>query len=117
MGKLVENRSKLILKLETRTLSFWSMLVTGKQSKLSFIMYCLVKLDENNIYTSEWIRFIRNTLNECGLSYIWSQQDSVNPEWLKKRVNQILNDQYYQKWLADIHQSPKCLFTKQQKNQ
>ena len=72
-------------------------------------MYCLlVKLDENNIYTSEWIWFIRNTLNECGLSYIiWSQ-----PEWLKKRVNQILNDQYYQKWLADIHQSPKCLFYK-----
>ena len=89
------------------------MLVTGKQSKLSFIMYCLlVKLDENNIYTSEWIRFIRNTLNECGLSYIWSQQDSVNPEWLKKKVNQIWNDQYYQKWLADIHQSPKCLFYK-----
>ena len=63
-------------------------------------MYCLfVKLDENNIYTSEWIRFIRNTLNECGLSYIWSQQDSINPEWLKKKD-------------ADIHQSPKCLFYK-----
>ena len=45
-------------------------------------------------------------LNECGFSYIWSQQDSVNPEWLKKKVNQILTDQYYQKRL------PKCLFYK-----
>ena len=93
-------RKPLEIDIKTRTLSFWSMLVTGKQSKLSFIMYCLlVKLDENIIYTSEWIRFIRNTLNECGLSYIWSQQDSVNPEWLKKKVNQILNDQYYQNGL------------------
>ena len=57
-------RKPLEIDIKTRTLSFWSMLVTGKQSKLSFIMYCLlVKLDENNIYTSEWIRFIRNTLN------------------------------------------------------
>ena len=86
-------RKPLEIDIKTRTLSFWSMLVTGKQSKLSFIMYyLLVELDENIIYTSEWIRFIRNTLNECGLSYIWSQQDSVNPEWLKKKVNQILNE-------------------------
>ena len=93
-------RKPLEIDIKTRTLSFWSMLVTGKQSKLSFIMYyLLVELDENIIYTSEWIRFIRNTLNECGLSYIWSQQDSVNPEWLKKKVNQILNDQYYQNGL------------------
>ena len=78
-------RMPLEIKIKTRAVSFWSKLCTGKQSKLSFLIYLiLVCLHEQKLYSSEWIAFIINVLDECGLSNIWQMQHEVNYEWIKR---------------------------------
>ena len=69
------------IKIKTKALFFWSKLVTGKQTKLSYILYFfLLMLYNENIYSSEWTTFIIDTLNGCGLSYVWLEQEYMNPE-------------------------------------
>ena len=52
----------------------------------------LLMLHTENIYSSEWNTFIINTLNGCGLSYVWLQQEHMNPEYVKRRVQITLRD-------------------------
>ena len=103
-------RKPLHIQVKTRTISFWNKLTTGKQSKLSVTIYSLlIKLFDKNQFKSDWIKFIINTLNECGLTFVWHQQHAINLEWLKSKTKQILNDQYSQEWDQEVHESPKCL--------
>ena len=43
-------------------------------------------LHNENIYSSEWITFIKDTHNGCGLSYVWLEQEYINTEYVKRRV-------------------------------
>ena len=57
--------------IKSRMLGLWSRLVTGKTSKLCYLMYqCLLQLDMLGIYTSPWITCIKNTCNGYGMSGI-----------------------------------------------
>lgn len=57
--------------IKCKMLSFWSRLITGKNSKLSYVMYqCLLHLDRSGLYTSPWIASVKSLLNECGMSGI-----------------------------------------------
>ena len=47
--------------VKCRMVSFWSRLVSGKQSKYSYILYNLIKcthVDSNTQYISKWINII-----------------------------------------------------------
>ena len=67
----------------------------------------LVCLHKQNLCSSEWILFIINVLNDCGLSNIMAKlmQHEVDPEWMKREVEQ---DQFLQKWSKSIKESSKC---------
>ena len=67
-------------------------------------------LYNENIYRSEWITFIIDTLNGCGLSYVWLEQEYMNPEYVKRRVQLTLEDQYLQSWKQNLFDSNKCKF-------
>ena len=104
-------RMPLEIKIKTRIVSFWSKIITGKQTKLSNQTYRLMlQLYERNIFTTDWIMMIKNTLNDCGLSNIWNEQQCmyINPEWLKYKVQRTLEDQYLQTWYHTINESSKC---------
>ena len=51
---------------------------------------------------------IKSTLNYCGLTNIWNEQQCINPEWLKYKVQLTLEDQYLQTWYHTINESSKC---------
>ena len=104
-------RMPLEIKIKTKALFFWSKLVTGKPIKLSYILYFLLLILHNeNIYSSEWITFIIDTLDGCGLSYVWLEQEYMNREYVKRRVQLTLEDQYLQSWKQSLFDSNKCKF-------
>ena len=51
---------------------------------------------------------IKSTLNDCGLTNIWNEQQCINPEWLKYKVQLTLEDQYLQTRYHTINESSKC---------
>ena len=41
--------------------------------------------------------------------YIWHTQTFTSEMWLKTSTENILKDQFYQKWASDISKSNKCI--------
>ena len=97
-------RGAILNVVKCRMVSFWSRLVSGKQSKYSYILYNLIKcmhVDSNTQYTSKWINMIEDTHNRTGLGHIWSLYGSLhNTECIKDRLQLRLNDIFKQEWLA-----------------
>ena len=77
--------------------------MTGKESKLSCIMYQLLyQLSIKNIFESPWITHVKDILNSIGLSNLWLNQEIVNLKWFKAVIKLKLTDQYHQQWRSNI---------------
>ena len=71
--------------------------------------HCLLELYKNNIFHSPWLMFVRDILNDCGLSYIWlSQGEGISDIWFKNVIHSILFDQFVAQWRSDMENSSKC---------
>ena len=71
-------------------------------NKLSTCIYAL--LYKQN---SQWVKFVKGILDECGMSYVWQNQSFCNFSWLKNRVFHSLLDQFTQSWRSNVFTSPK----------
>ena len=96
-------RYPLEIYIKTKMISFWSKLLTNKQTKLSYILYG--KLINTPNLKSKWTLKIKNILDDCGLSQFWSNQ--IADLHISKRVEIILKDQFLQKWNTDLAESSK----------
>ena len=84
--------------IKTRMISFWSKLILCDKNKLSVAMYrTLYSKHVNNITISKWVTSIKQTLDNCGYSYMWLQQD-VNIDKFSHIVKHSSQDQYRQDW-------------------
>lgn len=69
----------LIIHIKCKMIVHWARLISGKDSKVCFIMHqCLLYLDRSGIYTSPWLACIKDICNECGMSWLWLTQDVPN---------------------------------------
>ena len=58
----------------------------------------------------KWIDFIKKTFDEISLSFIFTNQLEINPNWIKVHAKQILYDQFVQRWRGDIANSSRGHF-------
>ena len=63
--------------IKQRMISYWTRLVTGKKSKLTYQLY-LYMLNSNHQF--KWPNFVQSILNNCGLNYLWLQQFHTIPK-------------------------------------
>ena len=90
-------------------ISYWLRILNKKQSTLTFIVYqIMLNLHINNVYKAKWIRTIKSILDNCGLSYIWDNQEVVDIQQCKKIIHQQIEDQALQNWYTDITRSSMC---------
>ena len=95
--------------IENRMINFWCKIITGKNSKISNIIYRLLKsLYDKEVYKSPWLSKIKEILDNAGLSYLW-QSNTINPYWLKRTINQNLSDSFKQNWNEETQSSSQCL--------
>ena len=60
------------ISVKLRMIAFWFRLLTGKQSKLSLLVYSLLLNDMNNyVYNHKWIVFVKSILDDAGYTHIW----------------------------------------------
>jgi hypothetical protein len=102
---LFENRIKVAL------LCFWSKLVSSEKlsNKIYNLTYNLYK-NGTNVHGLKWIDFIKKTLDEIGLSFIFTNQLEINPNWIKVHAKQLLCEQFVQRWRGDIVNSSRGHF-------
>ena len=101
--------------LKTRMLCYWYKLVKqANSSKYTSVMYrfCL-KMYEKCNYQFSYIEFIKTLLGELGLHGVWLHQANLtfSLDWFKEKVKRCLMDQYIQKWLSEINNRDKHVYT------
>jgi len=90
-------------------LNFWGKLVSGNTEKLSYMLYRIIlEKHTRGEFHSTWLVYVKNTLNECGLSYIFDSQSFQSPNWLRANISLKLRDQYKQNWHDALSNSTKC---------
>ena len=103
-------RLPLEINIKVRMVNFWFSIVTGKQSKLSYILHkCLSNDTANGIYEHKLIKYIREIFNSVGRSDILTINDfsNVNITAMKNSVIRTLKDQYKQRWNSQLENSSK----------
>jgi hypothetical protein len=101
--------------IKQRIIMFWAKLVSGKRQKISIIMYNLL-LSDSNIHDYEWLKYIKSSLEDLGLNYLWLSQSVPNINWLKSIIKQRISDQFVQNWHTSVSDSSKSLFYRTIKN-
>ena len=104
--------------INIRMISFWISLLTGKQEKISSILYkmCL-SLHNKYLLEFKWLDKIKEILVQCGLPYVFEQQHMLEKKWLENtllpKVKYHLKDLILQKWYNEVTlNSEKCFYYK-----
>ena len=64
-------RHSIQIDVKVRMVSFWSSILNGNQSKLSFQTYMYMYKSHHNY---KWPNYIQSILSDCGMNFIWLQQ-------------------------------------------
>ena len=65
--------------VQVRTISFWAKLISGKQTKLSAIIYkCMNNMLRVRDRNFMWLKYVKHILCNCGFNYIWDSQTFIN---------------------------------------
>ena len=103
-------RHPLSINIQTRMISYWAKILSGKDTKYSKNMYDITfSLNKENQFHSKWLESIKSILENTGLSYIWLNQYVPNTKYLIKIVKQRLKDQFFQSWHSSVQISSKCI--------
>ena len=96
--------------IKYKVIGYWLRLIASKENKLSHIMYkMLLKLYNDNVYKSPWLKFVHSTLDACGLSFVWAGQTEYfvfNQGWVLLTVKRVLQDQFVQEWQESLANVP-----------
>lgn len=95
--------------IKMHTINFWCRTLHGNSSKLSQILLRLnhAQLELEN-GGSKWLKFVKNTLDECGFSFLWTEWKSYSPKWINKYVGRTIQDMAKQKIAADMISNQLC---------
>ena len=96
--------------VKLRMISYWARLLTGKETKLSYLSYKILYnlfIDENLDFS--WIKHVKHIFDDTGYSYIWSQQFFQNSDLLLALIRNRLHEQFTQEWHSLIQNSPKAI--------
>ena len=86
--------------------------------KLSSIMYKLMlRFHVTNPTKFKWISYTKSIMNDCGLSFMWNDQVSIDKYLLKTTIRQKLNDQFIQHWFSQINNTSRGEFYSLFKNE
>lgn len=97
----------LLISIKERVLNFWSRLIIGKTTKLSYITYMYLLKDSELNIEHKWITLVRNTLQELGMNNIWLSKAVPSHVWFKNAIKLKLSDQYCQTWSTMVNSSTK----------
>ena len=83
-------------KIKVKISSFWLKLVKKTPRKLSNMVCNLIyNMLISGFYDNSWLIFVKKTLDDCGFSYIWNDQNiNISVSVFKSMLKLRLKDQY-----------------------
>ena len=103
-------RASLHILIGTRMVCFWHKIQTGLNMKLSYrLLYLLNNLNEQNQYSSPWLKKVEQILDSCNMRNIWLNPKSCKPNQLRTAVTQQLTNIYKQKLVSEVAVRSSCI--------
>ena len=101
------------IQAKVRMLTFWYNLVNSDiNDKLSCTFYRFLHRNyvKHDGYTSPYLSFVQNTLNDIGLSGLWDSQfrSNLSANCFKDKIKRRLKDQFIQGWLSEVNTKESC---------
>ena len=93
--------------IKSRMIGLWLKIVNSEDSKLSKIMYNIMQSELHLNPQYKWLNFVKNILISVGRVDLFNQISINNPEIVKIRIIQTLNDLNMQEWHAKTIESSK----------
>jgi hypothetical protein len=96
--------------VKLRMISYWASLLTGKETKLSYLSYKILYnlfIDEN--LDCSWIKHVKHIFDDTCYSCVWSQQFFQNSDLLLALSRNRLHEHFTQEWHSLIQNSPKAI--------
>ena len=110
-------RLPLEIMVKQKLVLFWNSMLFNNQ-KLSSIMYKLMlRFHVTNPTKFKWISYTKSIMNDCGLSFMWNDQVSIDKFLLKTTIRQKLSDQFIQHWFSQINNTSRGEFYSLFKNE
>ena len=108
LGELGRSRLNCIIK--QRMVNFWARLMTGKSSKISSILFQILKTKcDTGSTISPWLTKITSTINESGLGYLLdTPPEHLNPPLVKAIIKDRVCAIEKQDWHSSILDSSYC---------
>lgn len=92
-GELIIYHMSLYIQLQM--VIFWSKIVNGDDNRIAKIIYRYMFLkNSENQFRSDWLKYVKDTLDRCGYSNIWLSQGNFNSNWLGISLKQKLFDRF-----------------------
>ena len=109
-------RFPIDMTIKTHMITFWTKLILCEKDNISVTMYkILYSHHVNDITKSKWLASVKQTLDNCGYSFIWMHQD-VNINRLALLIKQSLQDQLRQDWQNTVFNSNTCVLCRVHKS-
>ena len=104
------DRIPVELDIKNRMVSFWTRLLSGKNTKYSYLSYKLLyKLSVEEKMDFAWLKYIRKIFDDTGFTYVWTSQNFGTSDWLLESIKQRLQDHFIQYWYTTIENSSKAI--------
>ena len=97
----------------SRMLTYYARLCNGKQSKLSYILYKVLrkKHEGDSDFFSPWIDIVKSWFCHLGMRDFWVDECSgFSVEYIKQAVKLRLSDTHKQQWSAEIAEHSACTY-------
>lgn len=95
--------------VDKRLMSYWFRILLKDDNTYVHIYYMItLRLFNLNVYSCKWLCRVKCILDNCGLSYMWDNQQYIDNKQCKLLVHQQIEDQALQKWHADMASSTMC---------
>ena len=91
-------------------INYWIRLLNTHITSYASIIYTITLnyLLLVNIIT-QWLSRVKGILNNCGLPYIWLNQNLIDKSQCKSIIHKRIKDISYQKWYIDLSNSSMCI--------
>ena len=98
-------RTSIDITMKARMIGFWYRIVTGKQTKLTYMLYNAVKSTPK--LNSKWLNFVKKIFTDTARPDIWLRQRNLNFHNPNKMLKRSFIDQNLQKWHSSLQVSSK----------
>ena len=100
--------------IDKRIIRYWFRLLCKHHSAYSYCIYRMaLTLFSNDLYKTHWICKVKSILDNCGLSYMWENQCTLDNSTCKNIIFRHIDDIALNRWYTDLSVSSLCTFYRQ----